>query len=85
MTRPAIFTQGDVTKALKGVKAAGATPQRVEIDRFGKIVVLLGSPAESRIEENDLERIIRAQKEQTAPQRDRVPRPPRQMARKIPG
>lgn len=72
MTRPAIFTQGDVTKALKGVKAAGAVPQRVEIDRFGKIVVLLGNPNDDRPEENTLDRIIRAQREQATPQRNRV-------------
>lgn len=72
MTRPAIFTQGDVTKALKGVKAAGGIPQRVEIDRFGKIVVLLGNTNDDRTEETDLDRIIRAQKEQAPPQRHRV-------------
>lgn len=72
MTRPAIFTQGDVTKALKGVKAAGGIPQRVEIDRFGKIVVLLGNTTDDRAEETDLDRIIRAQKEQASPQRHRV-------------
>lgn len=70
MTRPAIFTQGDVTKALKGVKAAGAVPQRVEIDRFGKIVVLLGNPKDDRPEESDLDRIIRAQREQASAKRN---------------
>lgn len=83
MTRQAIFTQGDVTKALKGVKAAGATPQRIEIDRFGKIVVLLGSPPDDRQDETELDRIIRAQKEQASPQRDRVSRPPRKLARPV--
>lgn len=74
MTRPAIFTQGDVTKALKGVKAAGGIPQRVEIDRFGKIVVLLGNQVDDRQEENELDRILRAQREQAPAKRNRVSR-----------
>jgi hypothetical protein len=72
MTKPAIFTQGDVTKALKGVKAAGGIPQRIEIDRFGKIVVLLGNPTDHGPDETELDRIIRAQREQTPAKRNRV-------------
>ncbi len=77
MTKPAVFTQGDVTKAVKGVKAAGGVPNRVEIDRFGKIVVLFGNPTDDQQEENTLDRIIRAQREQAAPKRDRVRGPAR--------
>lgn len=74
MTKPALFTQGDVTKALKGVKAAGGIPQRIEIDRYGKIVVLLGNPKDDTPEETELDRIIRAQREQAATKRNRVQR-----------
>jgi hypothetical protein len=38
MTRPAAFTQGDISKLLKGAKAAGLTVSRVTIDATGKIV-----------------------------------------------
>jgi hypothetical protein len=36
------FTQGDVTRAVKGAVSAGLTVQRVEIDRDGRIVVIPG-------------------------------------------
>jgi hypothetical protein len=36
------FRQGDVTKAVKGVVAAGVQIARVEIDPTGKIVILTG-------------------------------------------
>jgi hypothetical protein len=38
------FKQGDLTRALRGVSAAGQSVQRVEIDREGKIVVFVGKP-----------------------------------------
>lgn len=37
--RPATFKQTDVTRAVKGVKAAGMNVGRVEIDRDGRIVI----------------------------------------------
>lgn len=84
MTKAALFTQGDITKAIKGVKAAGAIPQRVEIDRCGKIVVLLGGPSDDAPDEiSELDRIISAQKQQVADQRDGVQRPSRKLAHKI--
>jgi len=48
MTAPARFTQADVTRAVKGATQAGLHIARVEIDRDGKIVIVLGeieSPA----------------------------------------
>lgn len=44
---PATFRQSDVAKALKAAKQAGARVARFEIDRDGKIVVLLGNVAEA--------------------------------------
>jgi hypothetical protein len=38
------FTQGDVTKALKAAKEADLPIASYEIDREGKIVVLIGKP-----------------------------------------
>lgn len=43
MTKPAMFTQADIAKLLKGAKAAGLTVASVEIDRSGKIVARFGS------------------------------------------
>lgn len=39
MTARAKFTQSDVTRAIKGAKAAGEKVQRFEIDATGKIVI----------------------------------------------
>jgi|HubBroStandDraft_6_1064221.scaffolds.fasta_scaffold2399177_2 hypothetical protein len=39
------FRQSDVTKAVKGVVAAGVEVARVEVDRDGRIVVVAGKPA----------------------------------------
>ena len=39
------FTQGDLTKAVKGARAGGAVVARIEIDKDGKIVsVITGKP-----------------------------------------
>jgi hypothetical protein len=40
-----VFRQTDVTKALKATVSAGMSVRRVEIDRDGKIVVVIGNPA----------------------------------------
>lgn len=48
MTKPAAFTQGDISKLLKGAKAAGMKVRRVVIDRSGRIVAdFTGSPDDS--------------------------------------
>ena len=45
MARPAAFRQADVARALRAARAAGVQIARVEIDRDGKIVVVVGEPA----------------------------------------
>lgn len=48
MAQPrATFKQVDVTRAAKGMAAAGLKVARVEIDRDGKIVVYTGEPGAS--------------------------------------
>lgn len=48
----ATFKQADVTRAAKGVVAAGLPVGRVEIDREGKIVILIADGG-STVEKND--------------------------------
>jgi hypothetical protein len=43
---PSTFRQQDVTRAIKAVRAAGVEVGRVEIDKEGKIVVMIGRPDE---------------------------------------
>jgi len=45
MTAPAKFTQSDITRAIKGAKAAGVAAPKVEIDPNGKIVIYTESRA----------------------------------------
>ena len=40
--RPCVFRQRDVTRAVKAVAAAGVTVAKVEVDKDGKIVVVVG-------------------------------------------
>jgi hypothetical protein len=57
MTRvPAIFRQGDVTRAVRAVVAAGQAVARVEIDPNGKIVIVTVGELERR-EENSWDRV----------------------------
>jgi hypothetical protein len=44
MRQQPTFRQSDVTRALKGVRAAGFGVERVEIGKDGKIVVVPGKP-----------------------------------------
>lgn len=41
---PCTFKQGDVTRMVKGVVAAGVDVMRVEVDTDGRIVVFAGNP-----------------------------------------
>jgi hypothetical protein len=42
MARPrSPFRQNDVTRAVRGVEAAGHAPRRVEIDQDGRIVIVM--------------------------------------------
>lgn len=66
MSKPAVFTQGDISKLLKGAKAAGATVTRVIIDRSGRIVADLGTAAEDAPADNEWDVVFDAQKERTA-------------------
>ena len=47
MRRPSIFKQRDVTRAARGVRAAGLDIAHVEINRDGLIVVVPGKPSEA--------------------------------------
>jgi len=54
--RPCTFKQRDVTRALRGAKAAGIEIQRVEIDKTGKIVLVTTShSSQTAADELDLE------------------------------
>ncbi len=60
--RPSTFKQGDVTRAVKGVVAAGVDVMRVEVDTDGRIKVIAGKPeigpSGSKVEEaNEWDRI----------------------------
>jgi hypothetical protein len=50
---PARFQAADVARALKGAAAAGMPVARVEVDRDGKIVVVIGKAADHSIEANE--------------------------------
>lgn len=63
MTKPAAFTQGDISKLLKGAKAAGATVTRVVIDRSGRIVADFGKPADDAPEQNEWDVVFDAQEQ----------------------
>ncbi len=70
MSRPTVFTQGDISKLLKGAKAAGQSVSRVEIDPTGKIVAHLGEADASFMESgNEWDRAINAKKERPAKER----------------
>lgn len=51
---PNLFRQTDITRALKGVRAAGVAVGRVEISREGRIVVF--APGTEPAHENDLDK-----------------------------
>jgi hypothetical protein len=41
------FRQTDMTRAVRAVEAAGKRVARVEVDRDGKIVVIVGEPSKT--------------------------------------
>jgi hypothetical protein len=44
---PLPFRQTDVARAVRGAIAAGLTVKRVEVDKAGKIVVVVGEPGKA--------------------------------------
>jgi hypothetical protein len=50
--RPCVFRQRDVTKAVKAVTAAGVAVAQVEVDRDGKIVVVVGERSQNPLSSN---------------------------------
>ena len=58
-SRPTVFKQVDVTRAVKGAVAAGLTVERVEIDQHsGKIVIFLIGNTSGQTE-NPCDRLLR--------------------------
>jgi hypothetical protein len=47
------FRQTDVARAIKATVSAGLSVRRVEIDRDGKIVVVIGAPAMEAANDNE--------------------------------
>jgi len=58
--RPANFRQSDLTRAVKGVTAAGVDIARVEIDKAGKIIIITGETTDqpAQASGNDLDNWI---------------------------
>jgi hypothetical protein len=56
---PLSFRQTDVARAIKGAVAAGLTVQRVEVDKTGRIIVIVAEPgkAEADTGANEWDRI----------------------------
>jgi hypothetical protein len=46
---PSKITQGDITRAVKGVVAAGVAVMRVEVDINGRIIVIAGKPPNAAV------------------------------------
>jgi hypothetical protein len=52
MSRRTAFRQADVSRAVKGATSAGVTISRIEIDAAGKIVIVAGVSAESKVDDD---------------------------------
>jgi hypothetical protein len=50
---PSAFRQGDITRAVKAMAAAGQRVARVEIDKTGRIILVTGEAAQAPIEGNE--------------------------------
>jgi hypothetical protein len=50
---PLPFRQTDVARAVRGAIAAGLSVQRVEVDKAGKIVVVVGTTGKATDERNE--------------------------------
>jgi hypothetical protein len=66
MTKAAVFTQGDISKLLKGAKAAGVTVKRVVIDRSGRIVADLAGAEDDAQPVNEWDVVFNAEEKRTA-------------------
>lgn len=64
MTKPAVFTQTDIAKLLRGAARAGATVTRIEIEPGGKIVAMLGETNQSEGEADEWTRRIHAKRKE---------------------
>jgi hypothetical protein len=54
---PNTFKQGDITRAVKGARAAGVEVARIEIDQTGKIIIQLANAgAKEQAVPDDLDR-----------------------------
>lgn len=69
MSRRAAFTQTDISRLLKGARAAGEPVRRVRIDQAGNIVADFGAREEDGEPEDEWSRAIRAKRERTAAKR----------------
>jgi hypothetical protein len=50
---PQTFRQRDMTRAVRAVAAAGMSVAKVEVDKAGKIVVVVGEPDKTKAEPNE--------------------------------
>jgi hypothetical protein len=57
---PSKVTQGDITRAVKGVVAAGVAVMRVEVDINGRIIVIAGKPPNAAVGDTpeDIKKIL---------------------------
>jgi hypothetical protein len=50
---PPTFREADVRRAIRAVRSAGVEVQRVEVDKTGKIVVVVGASDKTNAEPNE--------------------------------